>query len=96
MPDELTTKQAAETLGVTPRRVLQLIYNKRLPAEKHGRDWAIKAEDLELVRNRKIGRPSREKTPEELEAELPIIPRDGTVAIMIRRRPSSFGDETES
>ena len=95
MPEELTTKQAAKILGISTRRVLQLIYDGRLPAEKHGRYWAIKAEDLELVKDRKPGRPAKEKSPEELEAELPVIPRHGAVAIMISRRPSS-DDDSES
>ncbi len=91
MTEELTTKQAAKILGVTTRRVLQLIADGRLPAEKHGRDWAIKATDLELVRVRKPGRP---KSPERILKELPVINDYGTVAIMIPRRPS--GGETES
>jgi excisionase family DNA binding protein len=84
MPEELTTKQAAEILGVSVRRVLQLVYDGRLPAEKHGRDWAIKAEDLELVKERKPGRPP--KTPEEILKELPEAEDTETVAILIRRR----------
>jgi len=84
MPEELTTKQAAEILGVTTRRVLTLIHSGRLAAEKHGRDWAIRPEDLELVKERKPGRPFK---------PLPIIRDTGTVAIMISRRPSS-GDES--
>lgn len=93
MPEELTTKQVAQILGISTRRVLQLIYDGRLPAEKHGRDWAIKVEDLELVKERKPGRPP--KSPEEILKELPVIRDYGTVAIMIPHRPSS-GDETES
>lgn len=91
MPEELTTNQAAEILGVTPRRVLQLIASGRLPAEKHGRDWAIKATDLELVR---VRRPARPRSPERILKELPVINDYGTVVIMIPRCPS--GGETES
>lgn len=34
----VTTSEAAQILGVTPVRVRQLIKEKRLTAEKHGRD----------------------------------------------------------
>ncbi|HKP71355.1 MAG TPA: helix-turn-helix domain-containing protein [Pyrinomonadaceae bacterium] len=58
----LTTKDAAERLGVTVTRVQQLIGEGRLPAEKFGRDYMIKEEDLELVGERKRGRPPKAKT----------------------------------
>jgi excisionase family DNA binding protein len=57
----ITTKEAAARLGVIPARVRALIAAKRLPAQKVGRDWLIKEKDLELVRDRKPGRPSKEK-----------------------------------
>jgi excisionase family DNA binding protein len=57
----LTTKQAAERLGITPRRVQALIEAGRLPASKFGRDYMIKEDDLKLVENRKVGRPKKEK-----------------------------------
>ena len=85
MPEELTTKQAAKILNITPRRVLALIHSGRLPAEKHGRHWAIKPEDLELVKVQKSGRPFRPQ---------PAFRDKGTIAIMISRRPS--GDESGS
>ena len=37
----VTTKEAAQILGVTPVRVRQLIKEKRLAAEKHGRDHLL-------------------------------------------------------
>jgi excisionase family DNA binding protein len=55
----LTTKQAAERLGVTVTRVQQLIAAGRLPAEKMGRDYFIKEDDLQLVADRKPGRPRK-------------------------------------
>lgn len=55
----LTTKQAAEKLGVTPGRVRQMIVDGHLPATKMGRDNFIKEADLKLVEKRKVGRPSR-------------------------------------
>lgn len=82
MPEELTTKQAAKILGVSTRRVLQLIHDGRLPAEKHGRDWAIKARDLELVKVRKPGRPKGAKVQVDSQLE-----PDKTTAYLFQRRP---------
>jgi excisionase family DNA binding protein len=55
----LTTKDAAERLGVTVGRVHQLIHDERLPAEKVGRDYMINEKDLKLVKDRKPGRPRK-------------------------------------
>jgi excisionase family DNA binding protein len=55
----LTTKQAAEKLGITPRRVQALIEVGKLPAQKFGRDYMIKEKDLKLVEDRKVGRPKK-------------------------------------
>lgn len=57
----LTTKEVAERLGVTVTRVQQLIAAGRLPAEKKGRDYFIKEDDLKLVEDRKPGRPPKAK-----------------------------------
>ena len=54
----LTTKEAGERLGISASRVRQLVLNKRLPAMKAGRDLFIRDEDLELVSERKPGRPA--------------------------------------
>ncbi len=56
----LTTKEAAEKLGITPQRVRTLIRAGRLPAEKFGRDLVIQEEDLKLVKERKPGRPKKQ------------------------------------
>jgi excisionase family DNA binding protein len=61
---EVTTKEAAERLGVTVTRVQQLIHAGRLPAEKKGRDYFIKEEDLKLVEDRKPGRPRKAPSAE--------------------------------
>jgi excisionase family DNA binding protein len=58
----LTTSQAAELLYVSRRRVEALINAGRLPAQKIGRDWLIRPEDLELVKVRKPGRPPQPST----------------------------------
>jgi len=59
--DLLTTKEAAERLGVTVTRVQQMITAGRLPAEKMGRDYFIKIDDLVSVEDRKPGRPPKVK-----------------------------------
>lgn len=55
----LTTLQVAERLGVTAGRVRQMIVDGQLPAIKLGRDNFIKASDLKLVKDRKVGRPPK-------------------------------------
>ncbi len=55
----MTVPEAAERLGVTPRRVLALIHAGRLPAKQYGRDWIIREIDLEKVAERKPGRPAQ-------------------------------------
>lgn len=56
-----TTKEVAEILGISLRQVQTLIQKNRLPAEKRGRDYFIKDEDIDLVRVRPItGRPKKE------------------------------------
>ena len=57
----LTTSQAAAKLGVSISRVQQFIKSGRLPAEKVGRDFIIQPKDLAKVRNRKPGRPRKDK-----------------------------------
>lgn len=57
----LTTKEAADRLGVTVGRVHQLIREDRLPAEKKGRDYLIVEKDLAKVKDRKSGRPPKKK-----------------------------------
>ena len=58
------TKEAAERLSLSQQRIQALIKNEQLPAQKVGRDWLIEESDLELVRERKAGRPKKEKNNE--------------------------------
>jgi excisionase family DNA binding protein len=53
----LTTKEVADRLGVTVRRVQALIQAGRLPAQKVGRDFLIQEKDIRLVEERNPGRP---------------------------------------
>jgi excisionase family DNA binding protein len=48
----LTTKQAAEELGVSERRVRQIVGTDLLPATRVGRDWVIRRGDLAKARVR--------------------------------------------
>lgn len=63
MHELLTTRQAAERLGITPNRLRVLIRQGRLPAVRFGRDWQIQASDLALVADRKTGRPWPKAAP---------------------------------
>ncbi len=58
----LTTKETAEKLGVSVRRVQAMITEGNLPATKLGRDYVVKDSDLKLVNDRKPGRPAKEQS----------------------------------
>ena len=64
----LTTKQVAERLAVSTKRVWALIKAGRLPSQQFGRDHLINETDLALVADRKPGRPPKSKD----EAETPV------------------------
>lgn len=60
---KLTTKEAAEKLGISQRQVQTLIQNGRIPFEKIGRDLFIEEENLKLESvqiRKKTGRPKKE------------------------------------
>lgn len=58
--DLLTIKEAAEKLGVSARRVNQLIDEKKLIAQKIGSQYVIKENDLSKVTiHGKAGRPKK-------------------------------------
>jgi excisionase family DNA binding protein len=61
MDELLTTSQAAKKLGVSAGRVRQMVVDGRLPVVRLGRDNLIRAADLALVKNRKTGRPPKDK-----------------------------------
>ena len=62
MRDLLTTSEVAEIEGISDARVRQLIYAGKLPAEKIGNMNLVRRADLKLLRNRKPGRPPKDKT----------------------------------
>ena len=57
----LSVIEAAEKLGVSRIRVNQFIEEGRLPAQKVGRSYVILESDLQLVKDRKTGRPPKAK-----------------------------------
>ena len=57
----LSVAEAAAQLGITRARVNQFINENRLPAQRIGRSFVIKEEDLSLIENRKTGRPPKAK-----------------------------------
>lgn len=58
--ENLTTKDVAESLGITRIRVIQLCQRGTMPCEKVGRDWIINRKDLESFVPRKAGRPKKQ------------------------------------
>jgi excisionase family DNA binding protein len=55
----LSTNDAAQHLGVTRQRVLQLIKGERLRAEKFANVYMIRRSDLAAVQDRPLGRPPK-------------------------------------
>jgi excisionase family DNA binding protein len=55
----MTVNDAAAVLGISTRRVLQLIAAGRLPATKLGWGYLIRRPDLALVAERRWGRPRK-------------------------------------
>lgn len=53
----LSTEDAAAQLHRSPGRVLQLIWDGKLPAQMVGKNWIIIESDLKFVRDIKRGRP---------------------------------------
>jgi excisionase family DNA binding protein len=62
----INTAEAAATLGVSVRRVRQLITDGKLPAQNLGRDYAIEASALDKVVV--YGKPGRPPKPTEKPA----------------------------
>ena len=57
----LGTKEAAEKLGISLRRVQQLVETGTLPAQKIGRDYLIQEKDLSKITiHGKPGRPKKD------------------------------------
>jgi excisionase family DNA binding protein len=61
MKDLISSKEAAEKLGVSLRRVQALITSGKLPAQKIGNSYVVQEKDLNLVKERSPGRPKKQK-----------------------------------
>ncbi|HLM60139.1 MAG TPA: helix-turn-helix domain-containing protein [Pyrinomonadaceae bacterium] len=59
MKNLISSKEAAEKLGLSLRRVQALITSGRLPAQKIGNSYVVNEKDLEFVKERTPGRPSK-------------------------------------
>ena len=57
MDDLISTNEAADRLGISRQRVLQLIRAGRLPAAKFANFYMIRSDDLSKVEDRPVGRP---------------------------------------
>jgi excisionase family DNA binding protein len=64
----MNTTEAAEALGVSVRRVRQLIAEGKLVAQNLGRDYAIEAKALESVKV--YGKPGRPPKPKDEKANV--------------------------
>ena len=58
----ISTNEAAGVLGVTRQRVLQLIADGRLKAEKFANVYMIRRADLSRIEERPMGRPPKAKS----------------------------------
>ncbi len=65
----ISAKEASEKLGVSVLRVQQLIWAKRIPAKCIGRDYVIDESDLQLVKERKNGRPPKAENGNQAKTE---------------------------
>jgi excisionase family DNA binding protein len=68
MKNWLTTKEAAQKVGLTYVRINQLIKEGTLIAEKRGRDYFIKESDLEVLSQRPETRGRKKKSIDDLKS----------------------------
>jgi excisionase family DNA binding protein len=61
----ISTTDAADRLGITRQRVLQLIEAGRLPASLFANVYMIRESDLKLVEGRVPGRPPKPSSTEK-------------------------------
>lgn len=59
--DYVSTNDAANVLGVTRQRVLQLIQDGRLKAQKFANVYMIRRGDLAHIEEKPMGRPPKSK-----------------------------------
>lgn len=65
----VTVREAAEILGVIPRRVRQFIEEDRIPADKLGHQWFLRREDVLVFasKERPVGRPPEGRNAASIE-----------------------------
>jgi excisionase family DNA binding protein len=59
MTDLLSTAEVARRLGVTRAWAARMMKDGHLPAQKVGRSYVVRAEDLEQFERRPVGRPRK-------------------------------------
>ena len=62
----ISAADAAKRLNVTSSRVRKMIASGRLKATKVGNMWLIDPKDLEVVKDRKVGRPRKSRKVRKL------------------------------
>jgi excisionase family DNA binding protein len=82
----ITTKQAAERLNVSLRRVRALIEAGRLPSQQFGREHLINESDLALVADRKPGRP-KTKADDVEPLVVPAVAAELKVGEVVKTKP---------
>ena len=74
----ISTTDAAEKLGITRQRVLQLIESGRLPASLFANVYMIREADLKLIETRTPGRPPKSAPGTQKRATGAARDRNGT------------------
>lgn len=85
----ISTTEAAEQLGITRQRVLQLIEGGRLDAKKFASVYMIRRASLANVEDRKPGRPP--KQPADTTKQLNAAFRQATDRQSVIRKADGFG-----
>lgn len=62
MSKQMTTKEFAERVEMSRGRVIQLIWDGTISAEKLGRDWVIDEKYIDIVLSRPENRGRRKKS----------------------------------
>src|SRR5215831_2051869 len=86
IPPAMNVKRAALELGVTATRVLQMIYEGKLPATRDGRQWVIVSSDLDAARQR-MRRVQTPAPSAPLSASIPTSREDMPVVEPVAHPP---------
>jgi excisionase family DNA binding protein len=66
LTNRLTTKEAAQILGISDRRVRQMILNGQLSAKSFGHVLTLSRSDVEMLRARKVGRSKKRRSAKQI------------------------------